>query len=124
MKAIGSAEEYYAEIERRYHEGLLPAWDGEQCYYRKESKRDSNVGCVIGLLIDDEKYSPRLEGLTIEQLLKLEALVLPEWLSLEQAEEVQDIHDNGARCCYAELFILSEIRHVLGLNKEYPEGSE
>lgn len=81
-----------------------PSWDGQNCFYRD----DSGHKCALGFLIEDEDYSPDMEGETISTHghYKEINLAIQHHIGRELGyreiiilQKVQQAHDNAATQC-------------------------
>lgn len=80
--------------------------DGDACVYRgyDDDCELSGKMCAVGLFIDDEHYSPDLEGVSINDSHAVSNAVAQSWgldeLSIKQLallDDLQTAHDRGSR---------------------------
>tara|TARA_R110001583_G_scaffold85073_1_gene223136 strand:- start:251 stop:640 length:390 start_codon:yes stop_codon:yes gene_type:complete len=81
--------------------------DGDACVYRGYDDDCELNGemCAVGLFIDDEHYSPDLEGVSINDSYAVSSAVAQSWgldeLSIKQLallDDLQTAHDQASRC--------------------------
>jgi hypothetical protein len=105
--------EYFDLLEKTSLEGGFPSIDlyctgPGSCRYRSLN----GLGCVVGLLIPDELYSPGMEGIGISDLVKrCRELIshIPSGLTLGQLHRLQRLHDTIGQHLY----------ETTGVNKLY-----
>ena len=98
MKFANKAE-YAAELIAMGYDGRFPAILNEeekqilgmdnnqiQCGYRCPL---SGKKCVAGILIQDDEYQVSFEGMALTWI----AINIPDWISFQEAEELQRNHD-------------------------------
>ena len=97
MKVIPSRQAIYDRVKKHAIKQGDIAYDcdGDACYYRTLT----GCKCAIGCLIDDEHYTPLLEGLSVNDNLVIKALVASGIISLKEGddllflESIQSSHD-------------------------------
>lgn len=67
-----------------------------ECVYRGKN----GLTCAAGCLIDDEQYSPQMEGTTFVGASTIMQGITPEWMKEEQMFicQLQNAHDTAADC--------------------------
>lgn len=87
-------QEYLDLLVKTSREGGFPSVGASYCRYRGECGRK----CVVGLLIPDEKYCPKMEFMSASNLLAQfpGSVDIPEGLSSRDLYGVQKQHDNFA----------------------------
>lgn len=104
-----TAQAYYDELVQRTKDGLLPATinRGLTCCYRQDYDPNSNIKCVAGILIPNEKYEKEFEGINLNtqhctlpstssviQRRLIESLQIPNNMTLEDVHALQTFHDD------------------------------
>jgi len=88
-------------------EGPSLDMDGDACVYRgyDDDCEFNGEMCAVGLFIDNEHYSPDLEGVSINDSHAVSNAVAQSWgldeLSSKQLallDDLQNAHDQGSRC--------------------------
>lgn len=99
--------QYLATLIAAAHDGTFPSSlpDGLTCMYRGPGGKK----CAAGLLIPDEKYTPRMEHKSVEVLnMNFPGDIdIPEGMTIAQVQMVQAIHDTFAsfRSWQADKFV-------------------
>jgi hypothetical protein len=88
-------QEYLDLILRKSREGKFPSREPrKQCLYRLGDR-----ACLVGLLISDEEYNSKMEGLVVQTVYEDKLAEPPTFLSVDELKHLQiDCHDTFARC--------------------------
>lgn len=102
-------QEYYNELVSRAIDRRFPAVDQDgECSYRTEDGR----GCVVGILIPDNKYLSSFEGMLCNHLSIKNVIDFPDGINLQDLMKIQHSHDSAAEWNKRQLFTTNFIRDI------------